>query len=129
MSQALVNILKNAAESIQGRVGEVPPGHSTLSARGEGHEIVVAGEDNGRGLPQDGRDRLTEPYVTTRAKGTGLGLAIVKKIMEDHYGELILEDREGGGARVKLVFREADLRLATTTEPAEPAGKAALYGA
>ena len=42
---------------------------------------------------QHGRERLTEPYVTTRAKGTGLGLAIVKKIMEDHSGELVLEDR------------------------------------
>jgi two-component system nitrogen regulation sensor histidine kinase NtrY len=47
---------------------------------------------------------LTEPYVTTRAKGTGLGLAIVKKIMEDHAGELRLEDAPGGGARVGLVF-------------------------
>jgi two-component system nitrogen regulation sensor histidine kinase NtrY len=129
VSQALVNILKNAAESIQARDGEAPPGHITLSARGDGHDLVVAVEDNGRGLPQEGRDRLTEPYVTTRAKGTGLGLAIVKKIMEDHSGELILEDRDGGGARVKLVFREADLRLATTIEPAEPAAKAALYGA
>ncbi len=51
-----------------------------------------------------GRERLTEPYVTTRAKGTGLGLAIVKKIMEDHQGELMLSDRETGGARVRLVF-------------------------
>ena len=48
--------------------------------------------------------RSVVPYVTTRAKGTGLGLAIVKKVMEEHRGELILEDREGGGARVKLVF-------------------------
>jgi two-component system nitrogen regulation sensor histidine kinase NtrY len=61
-------------------------------------------EDNGKGLPQQGRERLTEPYVTTRAKGTGLGLAIVKKIMEDHRGELMLEDGKGGGARVRLVF-------------------------
>ena len=53
---------------------------------------------------EEGRERLTEPYVTTRAKGTGLGLAIVKKIMEDHHGELVLEDRDGGGARVKLVL-------------------------
>ncbi len=66
---------------------------------------MLAVEDNGRGLPQEGRERLTEPYVTTRAKGTGLGLAIVKKIMEDHHGELVLEDRDEGGARVKLVFR------------------------
>jgi len=46
---------------------------------------------------------LTEPYVTTRAKGTGLGLAIVKKIMEEHGGGLVLEDRDGG-AVVKLIF-------------------------
>jgi two-component system nitrogen regulation sensor histidine kinase NtrY len=65
-------------------------------------EITV--EDNGKGLPSEGRERLTEPYVTTRPKGTGLGLAIVKKIMEDHNGELVLEDGELGGARVRLVF-------------------------
>ena len=61
-------------------------------------------EDNGKGLPKRGRERLTEPYVTTRTKGTGLGLAIVKKIMEDHQGELVLEDAEPFGARVRLVF-------------------------
>ena len=59
-------------------------------------------------MPDEGRERLTEPYVTTRRKGTGLGLAIVKKIMEDHDGELVLEDGEAGGARVKLVFFEND---------------------
>jgi two-component system nitrogen regulation sensor histidine kinase NtrY len=48
--------------------------------------------DNGVGLPSEDRNRLTEPYVTKRAKGTGLGLAIVKKIMEDHKGMLALED-------------------------------------
>ena len=66
-----------------------------------GREAV---EDNGRGLPKDDRDRLTEPYMTTRAKGTGLGLAIVKKNMEDHNGEVVLEDRDCGGARVILRF-------------------------
>jgi two-component system nitrogen regulation sensor histidine kinase NtrY len=72
---------------------------------------------------------LTEPYVTTRAKGTGLGLAIVKKIMEDHRGELELEDREGGGARVRLVFREVGSHTTPSEEPAVPAAKAANYGA
>ena len=70
----------------------------------DGHAAVTV-EDNGNGLPSQGRERLTEPYVTTRAKGTGFGLAIVKKIMEDHGGELILEDGEANGARVGLVFR------------------------
>jgi two-component system nitrogen regulation sensor histidine kinase NtrY len=67
-------------------------------------EAWITVEDNGKGLPTIDRDRLTEPYVTTRTKGTGLGLAIVKKIMEDHGGRLVLEDRPGGGARVSLVF-------------------------
>ncbi|MGH7088053.1 MAG: ATP-binding protein [Stellaceae bacterium] len=126
VAQALVNLLKNAAESIHGRAGGAPPGRILVRGGVEGSDIVVMVEDNGRGLPQDGRERLTEPYVTTRTKGTGLGLAIVKKIMEDHHGELALEDREGGGARVRLVFREAGFRAPPSDEPA---AKAANYGA
>ena len=62
-------------------------------------------EDDGVGLPARDRDRLTEPYVTTREKGTGLGLAIVKRICEEHGGELKLADAEQlSGARVCLVF-------------------------
>jgi two-component system nitrogen regulation sensor histidine kinase NtrY len=93
--------------------------------------VTIAVEDNGRGLPQDGRDRLTEPYVTTRVKGTGLGLAIVKKIMEDHHGELVLEDCEGGGARVKLVFNRIEQRPAAepATDESTAVVKAASYGA
>jgi len=72
--------------------------------RDEAGRPFVAVGDNGKGLPKENRDRLTEPYVTTRAKGTGLGLAIVKKIMEDHGGAVILADREGGGAVVTLQF-------------------------
>ena len=62
--------------------------------------------DNGIGLPPEHRHRLTEPYVTTRAKGTGLGLAIVRKIVEDHGGEIALADRaeDVQGAEVRLSF-------------------------
>lgn len=129
VSQALVNILKNAAESIHSRGPAASPGRIVVTGRVEGRDVVVTVEDNGRGFPTEGRERLTEPYVTTRAKGTGLGLAIVKKIMEDHRGELVLEDCDGGGARVKLVFREAEQRATQTTEVALPAAKAANYGA
>ncbi|HUZ71589.1 MAG TPA: PAS domain-containing sensor histidine kinase [Stellaceae bacterium] len=108
VSQAVVNILKNAAESIQARDGDTPPGRIVLRSRRSDGGIALTVEDNGRGLPPEGRERLTEPYVTTHAKGTGLGLAIVKKIMEDHKGELVLEDRPGGGARVSLVFKNID---------------------
>jgi two-component system nitrogen regulation sensor histidine kinase NtrY len=106
VGQALINILKNAVEAIEGRIAENgagPPGRIVVSVETMG-QVAVSVEDNGKGLPANGRERLTEPYVTTRAKGTGLGLAIVKKIMEDHHGELLLLDREEGGARVRLVF-------------------------
>ncbi|MBV9860751.1 MAG: PAS domain-containing sensor histidine kinase [Alphaproteobacteria bacterium] len=107
VGQALVNIVKNAIESIEARIAETgqdTPGQIVVSVAEEANQAAVVIEDNGKGLPQHGRERLTEPYVTTRAKGTGLGLAIVKKIMEDHHGELVLEDREPCGARVKLLF-------------------------
>jgi two-component system nitrogen regulation sensor histidine kinase NtrY len=107
IGQALLNIVKNATEAIEARRAEDKNGGPgrigvTVSETATQTSIVVV--DNGIGLPSHGRERLTEPYVTTRAKGTGLGLAIVKKIVEDQGGELMLEDAEGGGARVSLVF-------------------------
>ncbi len=113
VSQALTNLLKNAEEAIATRSAAdgvaLPPGLITVSvailAPDDKHQSTsVVVEDNGRGLPSEDRDRLTEPYVTTHVKGTGLGLAIVKKIMEDHGAELTLTDRKGGGARVSMVF-------------------------
>ncbi len=106
VGQALINIVKNAIESIEARIvgGDPTPGRVAVMVSEAEGQVAVVVEDNGKGLPQQDRQRLTEPYVTTRSKGTGLGLAIVKKIMEDHRGELVLEDRESGGARVKLVF-------------------------
>ena len=79
---------------------------------------MIQVQDNGRGLPRKERNRLTEPYVTTRERGTGLGLAIVKKIMEDHGGDLRLEDNPAGGARVSLLFGVPE-------EAARPAGASA----
>jgi two-component system nitrogen regulation sensor histidine kinase NtrY len=107
LSQAVTNLLQNALDAIEGRVADDPdgpPGAVTTSLAFTDTEAVITIEDNGKGLPEGNRERLTEPYVTTRAKGTGLGLAIVKKIMEDHAGWLFLDDRPGGGARVRMVF-------------------------
>jgi two-component system nitrogen regulation sensor histidine kinase NtrY len=107
VGQAVINIVKNAIESIEARIAEQPQSVAgrirvTVTDIAGRAEVIV--NDNGTGLPRQGRDRLTEPYVTTRVKGSGLGLAIVKKIMEDHRGELLLEDGEPSGARVRLVF-------------------------
>ena len=107
VGRALTNLLQNAADAIDGRLSDQPGGPTGeiwLTLGMEKGEAFILIEDNGRGLPKVERYRLTEPYVTTRAKGTGLGLAIVKKIMEDHGGNLILDDRPGGGASVRLIF-------------------------
>ena len=73
------------------------------------------------GLPAD-RGRLTEPYMTTRAKGTGLGLAIVKKIVEEHFGHIEFDDLDGGGSLIRFSFDEEVLaRLATPSAHAHPA--------
>ena len=71
--------------------------------RKEGTHLIIDVLDTGVGLPED-RERLTEPYVTTRVRGTGLGLAIVKKIVEEHMGEIAFLDRPGGGTHVRIAF-------------------------
>jgi two-component system, NtrC family, nitrogen regulation sensor histidine kinase NtrY len=125
VSQVLTNILKNSAEAIEGREvspGQtLPPGEITLSLRDDDATVRIIVDDNGKGLPKEGRERLTEPYMTTRSKGTGLGLAIVKKIMEDHGGYLALDDREGGGARISLVFRRDAKEIASVRSHATAA--------
>ena len=111
VGQAVINIVKNAIESIEARRAEdaeSPSGRISVTVSEEGGHPAVVVADNGKGLPLHGREQLTEPYVTTRTKGTGLGLAIVKKIMEDHRGELALEDGEPEGARVSLRFAASE---------------------
>lgn len=107
VSQALTNILKNAAEAIDGvPENEREPPRIKVKAGQVGEELVIDVIDNGMGLPQDKRNRLLEPYVTTREKGTGLGLAIVGKIMEEHGGSIELNDSpEGRGAWIRLRLR------------------------
>jgi two-component system nitrogen regulation sensor histidine kinase NtrY len=108
ITQALTNLLQNAIDAIMGRTAEnglaLPRGSIDVSTSRCDDRAMIAVTDNGRGLPTAERDRLTEPYVTTRTKGTGLGLAIVKKIMEDHAGSLEMTDNPGGGARVVLII-------------------------
>ena len=107
LSQVMTNLVQNAVDAIEGRIQE---DEENVSFEGDIRVTLTAfdGEatieilDNGKGLPHEARDRLTEPYVTTRAKGTGLGLAIVKTILEDHGADLKLEDRKEGGACVKV---------------------------
>jgi two-component system nitrogen regulation sensor histidine kinase NtrY len=107
LGQALTNIVKNAVEAIEARRirGDTSPDGDRvdLAIRRDEEQLVIDITDTGVGLPEE-RERLTEPYMTTRVRGTGLGLAIVKKIVEEHLGEIAFLDRAGGGTRVRIAF-------------------------
>ncbi|MBY8821402.1 sensor histidine kinase [Sphingomonas colocasiae] len=108
IGQALTNLVKNAVEAIEPK-SEVSEGDYTgevtlsITRRNDPARLTVTVTDNGIGLPQE-RDRLVEPYVTTRVRGTGLGLAIVKKIVEEHFGTMQFADNPGGGTIITTSF-------------------------
>jgi two-component system nitrogen regulation sensor histidine kinase NtrY len=109
IGQALLNLIKNASESVQARRdrdGEPKDGFVTLKLRDLEFGVEFEVIDNGLGFPEKDRHRLIEPYVTTRTKGAGLGLAIVARIVEDHGGLIELDDAPGGssGAVVRFVL-------------------------
>ena len=113
LGQAFTNILKNAVEAIQARVEqgdafETSDGRIRILVDDQEKDVVIRIEDNGIGLPAD-RERIVEPYMTTREKGTGLGLAIVKKIVEEHFGEIGFDDAPGRGTRVTISLNKAQL--------------------
>jgi len=107
VAQVFTNLLKNAAEAIEARREldpDAPAGLILVRLSIDAGRAVIEVIDNGKGLPAEDRHRLAEPYVTTRMKGTGLGLAIVKKIVEEHSGQMILDDAESGGAVVRFTL-------------------------
>jgi len=127
IGQALTNIVKNAVEAIEARAeadgqGAAPPEgevHLTIAPEADS-KLVLTLADNGVGLPVE-RDRIVEPYMTTRSRGTGLGLAIVKKIVEEHCGTIGFADRPGGGTLVTLCFDTAMLASVALTETPDDA--------
>ena len=128
IGQALTNVVKNAVEAIEGRIaeGRGEGGEITLTLAETGDAVTIQVADDGVGLPA-ARDRIVEPYMTTRAKGTGLGLAIVKKIVEEHAGRIAFSDRPGGGTLVTMTFDAAVLsELDGGAAPPEPDGEGQL---
>ncbi|WP_374466559.1 ATP-binding protein [Ferrovibrio sp.] len=128
IAQVLTNILQNAIDAIDGRerqAGEtLPPGRIVISLAVASGAAEITVRDNGRGLPVENRDRLFEPYVTTRSKGTGLGLAIVKKIIEEHGGSITLTDAAavdpaaGSGSLARIRLPHLVIGNADAAEPA-----------
>ena len=116
VNQAITNLVKNAIEATEARQEAAANGFRGrigVSVYRSGAWVNVDVADNGIGLPKEGRQRLVEPYMTTREKGTGLGLAIVTKIMEEHQGKLSLHDTPEAvdgtlGALIRLSFPVTD---------------------
>ncbi len=107
LSQALTNVVKNAAEGIAGHEARPSPGPriDVKLSIDDRDMVFIDVIDNGKGFPTEGRARLLEPYVTSRAEGTGLGLPIVARVLEDHGGGIDLLDAPSGqGAWVRMRF-------------------------
>ena len=102
LRQLLNNLLTNAVEALEGHAdGEISV-ETRLARRDEVETAEVIVEDNGPGFPRELIAQVFDPYVTTKARGTGLGLAIVRKIVEEHGGTILADNRPEGGARVRI---------------------------
>lgn len=119
IGQAMTNVLKNAVEAVETRANREDidyRGRIAVTLAGDRESVTVSVTDNGVGLPPE-RDRILEPYVTTRERGTGLGLAIVSKIVEEHGGEMAFTAEPGGGTRVTMRFARDPLARANMSKP------------
>ena len=102
LEQVLLNLTRNAIEAMQ----DVPPEQRRLLVRtslGEGGvELVV--EDSGHGISEALREKIFEPFVTTKEQGMGLGLSISRGIIEAHDGRLVLDHASGRGTRLRIIL-------------------------
>ncbi len=96
VQRALVNLVKNAIEAMP------DGGRIELRARRAQEGVALEVADHGRGLPLASRQKVFEPYYTTKVEGTGLGLAIVQRIATEHEGRVEVEETAGGGATFRL---------------------------
>jgi nitrogen fixation/metabolism regulation signal transduction histidine kinase len=101
LRRALDNLVRNALEALQPTAAR-RPGHVRVRALRERDRAVLEVLDDGPGIPEAERERVFDPYITTKAEGTGLGLPIVKKVVLEHGGEVACLDNPNGGARFRI---------------------------
>jgi signal transduction histidine kinase len=101
LRQVFSNLVRNAVDACEG--ASVTP---HIRIRGwvdtAHHSCRISVEDNGPGIPESARERVFQPFFTTRSQGTGLGLAIVQKIVVMHNGRVVVADARGGGASIQI---------------------------
>ncbi|MHA1558715.1 MAG: ATP-binding protein [Alphaproteobacteria bacterium] len=106
ITQMLINLFQNSINALIESNSKNPVIYISLFQENNFLYIII--KDNGPGFPKHNRERLMEPYYTTREKGTGLGLAIVSKIVSDHSGDMELKENNSGGACIELAFNLYD---------------------
>ncbi|MEZ4219581.1 MAG: ATP-binding protein [Polyangiaceae bacterium] len=107
--RVLINLVRNAGQAVEGEQSRSGSVRVRLSSEGETFLLDV--DDNGPGIPDDLRDTVFDPYVTTKSEGTGLGLAIVKKIVIEHGGSIVADHSPLGGARMRVRLPAASSAL------------------
>src|SRR6266850_148482 len=101
LRRAFANLLRNASEAMGGR------GSIEIAVTRDGNGLAVTIADHGAGIPDDLRQRVFEPYFTTKNDGTGLGLALVRQTIEAHNGSITVAETPGGGATFSIVLSAA----------------------
>jgi len=106
--QVLHNLVQNAQDALENRKNPRDNPQIEVSTELLADKVRLSVTDNGSGFPEEMMARIFEPYVTTKPRGTGLGLAIVKKIIDEHHGELAIENRAAKGASVTILLPAVD---------------------
>ena len=104
IKQVLINLVRNAAESIGGSGTVTLRARESRLAIGNARAVAIEVEDTGKGIPPDVQERLFDPFFTTKPSGTGLGLSIAARIVEKHGGALEFQTQPGRGTTFRLVL-------------------------
>ncbi|MCG8636947.1 MAG: ATP-binding protein [Desulfobacterales bacterium] len=117
LQQILWNLIKNAAESIEG-TGKII---ITLNAP-RNKRVYLTIRDTGSGIVREKASHIFDPFYTTKADGTGLGLSIIHRIIDAYEGMIDFESIPGSGTLFTLIFKNADLRLSPVKDPGTEQG-------
>jgi len=102
--QVLHNLVQNAQDALENRKQSGEQAMIEIATAVAGDRVRLSVADNGGGFPEEMMARIFEPYVTSKPRGTGLGLAIVKKIVDEHHGELAIENHPAKGVSVTILL-------------------------
>jgi two-component system, NtrC family, nitrogen regulation sensor histidine kinase NtrY len=127
MKRAIANLVDNAAEAMQESLVKEVHISTALLDNKDAVEVVIA--DTGHGISRELKEKLFLPYFSTKKRGTGLGLAIVSRIVEDHHGNIRIEENSPLGARFVVELPVAVEQAPPTRSSGDGAGEAAAQGA